>query len=350
MGPQRDDRHQYRKHQVNPQTEIPPTPRRGRRILPWLLASVVFAGGGLLLRNQSGNAPSGADQVSPEGITGPDYAAAQKTIAAFLAATTDAGRASLVIGGPAHLPAMEAYYRGREAEPLQASSFQPAPWQLADTIGPVAVLHAVRDRGLPPVVACVMQVDGRWLLDWEIWTQSASGKLGGFIDFPAEGLTTLRVAMTRQTPDGAPLALTLRDPFDSRELTLSVTDAGLAEQICRDLPERGTLPATVTVAWLNDSTTGGLEPRLRNLECWGFIGLSDPLRTLLRIRPGKGAPVAPPADEKALAAAWGATGQTAASTVQQAVDIATQLPGAGSAPDAKPDEAAAVKTAGAEVP
>ena len=338
---------------MNPQTEIPPVRSRSRRILPWLFASAVLGGGAFLLHQGSRtDTPSAVAELS-HGITAAQYAEAQKTIAAFLAATDDSERATHVIGGAAHLPAMESWYRGREAEPLQATSFQPAPWQLADTISPVAVLHAPRDRGLPPVVACLLQVDGRWLLDWEIWNQSASGRLGRFIDLPGEGQISLRVVMTRQTPDGAPLALTLRDPFDDRELTLPVTDAGLAEQIVRDIPERGSLPATVMIAWLNDSTTGGLEPRLRNIECWGFRGLSDPLRTLQRVRPGNGAPVAPPAAESALAAAWAAPSQPAAQAVQQAVDIATQLPGAnlpGSDRTSQGQDGVEVKTAGADQP
>jgi len=261
--------------------------------------------------------PAGPSSPSMAAAAPADEATARQeaagVLSAFLAAATDEARAALILDAARLRPALTAYYRGREAEPLQASDFRPAPWHLTGTMGPVGILEAGRTRSLPPVVACVVQQNGRWLLDWEIFVQSGDGLLGCFIDQPVEGLHAFRVNATRTSAAGQPLVLSLEDPFTRRTLTLPVERPDLVALFKADLPSGKSRPATVELGWMNHTTTGSREPRLARHLCWGYQGLNgtpsqnaailaktpDPAATIqTAVQIAVGAPAAPGLAEK----------------------------------------------------
>jgi len=199
--------------------------------------------------------------------------AAQPVVAAFLSASTTEARAALIRDSARLRPVLEAYYQNREAEPINAADFQPAPWRIHGPNGAVAILQAQRPRSLPAIIACVAQENGHWLLDWETFIQTADGRLGQFIDQPGGSLQTFRVRATRTSAKDQPVVLSLADPFGDRALTLPVTRPDLVAILKAGLPAGQTRTATVELGWMNDTFTGGLLPRVTRHICWGFQGL-----------------------------------------------------------------------------
>ncbi|HWB06908.1 MAG TPA: hypothetical protein VG796_28040 [Verrucomicrobiales bacterium] len=204
-----------------------------------------------------------------------DRAAARQVLSDFLAASTAEQRAECVIGGDQLLPLMQAYYAGREVEPLSAGDFQPASWSFDTKDRGLLAFELPRGRSLPTVVACLKKSDtGQWLMDWDVWTQTLDGRFRDFINRPAEGQHTLRVRLTSTAASPDEVKLQVADPFNTASsMTFEVTRADLTALYCADLPAGVTRTATVQLVWLNDSLTGTLQPVLRRHVCWGFQDL-----------------------------------------------------------------------------
>jgi hypothetical protein len=197
---------------------------------------------------------------------------ARRSLAAFLHASTVEQRAGWVIGGDQVLPLMQAYYAGRELVPLSADDFQPASWSFNTDAPDLIALELPRGRALPTVVACMRKGEsGRWLMDWDVWTQSLDGGFREFVTRPAEGEHTLRVRLTSAAASPDEVKLEVADPFNTGStMMLDTTRADLTALYCADLPTGATKTATVQFVWLNDPLTGTLQPVLRRHICWGF--------------------------------------------------------------------------------
>jgi hypothetical protein len=249
----------------------PPAPAPRRRRLLLHAAGVAAAGLALLLalprpHEVSPDATSSAELIREE---------ARRGLSAFLAASTPEQRAECVVDGERLLPLMEAYYAGREVDPLAAGDFQPASWSFNTESPDRTALELPRGRSLPAVMACMKKAgSGRWLVDWEIWTQSLDGRFREFLTRPSEGASTLRVRLTAASVSQEQVKLEVSDPFTTgSSLALETPRADLVALFSADLPEGTTRTATVQLVWLNDSLSGTLRPVLRRHICWGFQGL-----------------------------------------------------------------------------
>ena len=242
-----------------------------RRLVPILAGAAVLTAGGIWLGGRQAPA-AGGGICSVVTADGRDHAAAA-ALQGFLSSSTAAERAAFIIDAERLLPEMESYYAGMDPEPIAAADFKPMGYKFEQG-SEIVAFKAERTRGLPAVVACVKNFSGRWLLDWELYRQTEDGLADTAMSTPAEGTHTLRVHITRQTPAGKPLVLTVADPFENRTITLPVSRPDLLALYAADLPV-GSRHATIEFAWLNDSTTGRLEPQIRRHVCWGFSGLDD---------------------------------------------------------------------------
>ncbi len=259
-------------HTPAPDVAADPAPfRKKRRRLLLICGVLAFAAGTVLTltlprhSTATGSAMS-AEQAREE---------ARRSLAAFLAAPTVEQRAEWVLGGSRLLPLMQAYYAGRETEPLAAGDFQPASWRFNSVSPDMLALELPRGRSLSTVVACMKNAgSGHWMIDWDIWAQSLDGRFRDFVTRPAEGEHTLRVRLTSASASPDEVKLEVADPFTvGSTLTLETTRPDLTALYCADLPAGATRTATVQLVWLNDPLTGTLQPALRRHVCWGFQDL-----------------------------------------------------------------------------
>jgi hypothetical protein len=249
----------------------PATPRRPKRLrLLIACGALVFAAGtALTLLWPRLTKPSQADA----GLTMEQARVeARRTLVSFLSATTVEQRAQWVIGGQEALPLMQAYYAGREVETLAAEGFQPVSWDFSQEAPDRVAFELARGRSLSTAVACLKKDgSGRWLMDWEIWTQSLDGRFRDFIARPAEGEHTLRVRLTSLAGSEEGVKLEVADPFNAgNRLTFDVIRPDLTALYLADLPAGVCRTATVQLVWLNDGLTGTLQAALRRHICWGF--------------------------------------------------------------------------------
>lgn len=321
-----------------PLDTVPPTPPRRHRLhrtLILAISGVTLAAAGFVAHYHSTG-----DAAATAGGAGQAQAAARATLAAFLAAGSTEERAALVIEGDKLLPLMQAWEASREAPALSAADFLAPSWTFNSQSSDLTALELPRDRGLPPIAACFKNAgQGKWLLDWEIWTQSLDGGFRNFIHRPAEGEQTLRARLTR-SGTGDDMTVTVSDPFDARDtLTFDITRPDLRLLYSRDLPETGTRTATVQLVWLNDALSGTLKPDLRRHVCWGFPGLDGQSAEAVEVnfaskhRPPPGTPATPEAPEAPAAVL------AAAPVIEAAIATALTPPTAGALP-ARPSGAA----------
>jgi hypothetical protein len=321
-----------------PAAAAAPRRRWSMRTLIVCGALLLAAGAGItftLLRLSSGRA---VVEVSREQA----QAEARRALSAFLAASTPEQRAEMVIGGDRMLPLMQAYYAGRELDTVAAADFQPASWSFSKDSPDMVALELPRGRALSTVVACMKKTDGRWLMDWDIWTQTMGGRFREFLIRPAEGEHTLRVRLTSSAVSPDEVKLDVADPFNTGStLTLETTRPDLTALYLADLPAGTTRTATVQLVWLNDSLTGTLQAVLRRHVCWGFQGL-DGVEAAERepARARKHHPPMPAPADKNLAVN-SATGTVVEIAVESAVD-STALSGA---PAPSPPAVSRTKTA-----
>jgi hypothetical protein len=266
----------------------PAGPVRRQRSLALIVASVMALAGAtfVLVRHQH----RGADRALE--ATARANAMARKILAAFLAARTPEERAEYVLDGERLLPVMQAYYAGREVEPLAADEFRPPSWQFNAGGQGLVALELPRPRGLSTVAACFKETaPNRWLMDWDLWTQSIEARFRNFVRRAAEGEYTMHVRLTASEPGASSVKLQVADPFNPAEsLNVTVTRSDLVGLYTAALPKGRSRTATVQLVWLNDSLTGTLVPGLQRHICWGFRGFDEGSESL----PANPAPPADP--------------------------------------------------------
>ena len=293
---------------IQPAAASPTAPhgRKRRRALPVLVTAAVIAASLIVWSHRSN--PGATDSAAAR-----DREEAGRTLAAFLAAGNAEERAGMVIGGSEMLPVMQAYYAGRELDPVPAGAFQPAEWSFDLRSSDLVALQLPRERGLTPVVACFRKdTAGQWLLDWDVWRQSMDGQFRDFMLHPAEGQHTMRVRLTHAPSSDGALSLEVSDPFSvETTLSLNITREDLAALYARDLPEGASRTATVQLVWLNDSLTGTLQAVLRRHVCWGYAELDgvEPTEVISnRVNPHR-PPPAPAQETSAVSADDGRAGE-----------------------------------------
>ncbi len=332
MGTWKPDRQLRHQHQMSqPNTTPGSRPRKTRVILAATLTgiAVLTVGSALFFRSTP---QKQFVTLIPPGAPAADASVqkARETLHTFLCATTAADRSACVMDAERLQPVMQAYYAGTDPEPISIADFQPLDWRF-ESGNKVTVLKAERTRGLPPIIACVKNCSGRWLLDWEMWQQTEDGTFHETTSQRKEGEKILRVRMTRMSPPGSPLVLVLADPFENHTMTLPVNQPDLVSLYDAGLPS-GSRHATIRFAWLNDARTGTVEPQIRQHICWGFDKLDDvqqqapatvpqivpaPAALAQNPAPATAAPVIQPDAIQALAAAPSAASLKPLSTIQQ---------------------------------